>query len=99
MRILAVASPRRLARMPDIPTTAEQGFPRVVLASFYGLLAPAGTPPDVQKRLVDALAIAMNDPVVRERIEALGYEPIDDTPARFRAALRDEIAAFRAYAR
>ncbi|HEY8245525.1 MAG: Bug family tripartite tricarboxylate transporter substrate binding protein [Vicinamibacteria bacterium] len=99
IRVLAIASPRRALRLPDIPTTAEQGFSRLVVASWYGLLAPAGTPPDVHKRIADAVATAMRNPVVRKRIEALGYEPIDDTPALFRAALRDDIATFRALAR
>ena len=99
LRILAVAAPHRSSRLPDVPTTAEQGYPRVVVGSWYGLLAPAGTPPEVHKRIADAFAVAMRTPAVRKRIEAMGYEPIDDTPALFRAALRDDIAAFRALSR
>jgi tripartite-type tricarboxylate transporter receptor subunit TctC len=99
LRILAVAAPHRSARLPDVPTTVEQGFPRVVVGSWYGLLAPAGTPPEVHKRIADAFALAMRTPAVRKRIEAFGYEPIDATPAQFRAALRDDIAAFRALSR
>jgi len=99
MRILAIAAPHRSPRLPDVATTAEQGFPRVVVGSWYGLLAPAGTPPDVMRRLSDSFAAAMRDPLVRKRIDAMGYEPIDDTADGFRAALREDIATFRALSR
>jgi tripartite-type tricarboxylate transporter receptor subunit TctC len=98
LRILAVASPRRIARLPDVPTTAEQGYPRVVIAPWFGLLAPAGTPPDVLKRLSDAYRSAVRSATVRRRMDALGYEPIDDAPGQFATALRDEIAAIRSIA-
>ena len=74
LRVLAIASPRRAAREPAVPTTTEQGFPRVVVAAWYGLLAPAGSPPDVQKRLADAYQAVARSPTLRSRIEALGYE-------------------------
>lgn len=96
LRVLAIASPRRAARMPQVPTTAEEGFPRVVVAPWFGLLAPAGTPPNVLKRLADAYSAAVRSPTMRNRIVALGYEPIDDAPGQFAAALRDEIGALRA---
>ena len=98
LRILAIASPKRISRAPDIPTTAEQGFPSVVVAPWYGLLAPAGTPPEIVRRLESAYAAAMRSPTTRRRIEALGYEPIDDAPGQFAAALRDDIRTFRALA-
>jgi tripartite-type tricarboxylate transporter receptor subunit TctC len=96
LRMLAIASPRRAARAPEVPTTAEQGFPRVVVSAWYGLLAPAGTPPDVLKRLADAYQTVVRSPALRSRIEALGYEPIVDAPGQFAAAVRDEIGALRA---
>jgi tripartite-type tricarboxylate transporter receptor subunit TctC len=96
LRVLAIASPRRAARMPTVPTTAEQGFPRVVVAPWYGLLAPAGTPPDVLKRLGDAYRAAVRSPTLRRRIEAMGYEPMEDAPEQFATALREEIGALRA---
>jgi tripartite-type tricarboxylate transporter receptor subunit TctC len=96
LRILAIASPRRAAKLPQVPTTAEQGFPQLVVGSWYGLLAPAGTPPDVLKRLTDAYGAAMRAPTLRNRIETLGYEPIDDAPGQFASTLRDEINGLRA---
>jgi tripartite-type tricarboxylate transporter receptor subunit TctC len=95
LRALAIAWPQRVARLPQVPTTAEQGFPGLVVATWYGLLAPAGTPPDVIKRLNDAYTAAVHSSTTRKRIDALGYEPVDDPPGRFATALRAEIAAVR----
>lgn len=96
LRFLAIASPTRVARIADVPTTAEAGFPSVVVAPWYGVLAPAGTPPDVVKRLEAAYAAVIRSPTLRRRIEALGYEPIDDAPGRFAVALGDDTRTFRA---
>ena len=98
LRILAIASPRRAARAPDVPTTAEQGFPKVVVNAWFGLLAPAGTPPQALRRLEEAYQAVVRSPVVRSRIEALGYVAIADAPGQFAAVVRDEIAALRATA-
>ena len=98
VRVLAIADTKRSARLPSVPTTAEQGFARVTIAPWYGLLAPAGTPPDVQKRLAAAYDAAVRTPAVRSRIEALGYDPIVDSPGQFANVLRDDIAAIRAIA-
>ena len=87
--------PQRVARLPQVPTTAEQGFPKLVVAIWYGLLAPAGTPPDVVARLQEAYAVAVHSPATKRRIDALGYQPVDDAPGRFATALADEIAAVR----
>lgn len=98
LRFLAIAGPKRVARVADVPTTAEAGFPSVAVAPWYGLLAPAGTPPEVVKRLEEAYAAAIRSPALRRRIEALGYQMIDDAPGRFAAALRDDTRTFRALA-
>ena len=98
LRILAIASPRRSARLPNVPTTAEQGFPRVVIAPWYGILARADTPPNVLKRLHEAYRAIVRSPSVRSRIDALGYESIDDSAGQFAAALRDDISAIRSIA-
>jgi tripartite-type tricarboxylate transporter receptor subunit TctC len=98
LRILAIASPHRIAKLPHVPTTAEQGYPRVVIAPWYGLLAPADTPPDALQRLAEAYRAAVRSPAMKRRIEALGYEPIDDAPGQFAAGLREDIAAIRATA-
>jgi len=95
LRILAIASPRRSPKLPNVPTTAEQGFPRVVIAPWYGILAPADTPPNVVKRLNEAYLAIARSPAVRSKIDALGYEPIDDSAGQFATALREDISAVR----
>jgi tripartite-type tricarboxylate transporter receptor subunit TctC len=60
------------------------------------LLAPAGLPPDVHKRLADAYQAIARSPALRSRIEALGYEAVVDTPGQFATAMRDELSTLRA---
>ena len=98
LRILAIASPKRSPKLANVPTTAEQGFPRVLIAPWYGILAPADTPPNVLKRLDDAYRAMVRSPLVNGRIEALGYEPIDDSAGQFAGALRDDISSIRSIA-
>ena len=98
LRILAIASPRRSPKLPNVPTTAEQGYPRVVIAPWYGILAPADTPAAVVKRLNEAYQALVRSPVVRSRIDALGYEPLDDSAGQFASALREDIATIRSLA-
>src|SRR5256885_4003809 len=58
-RALAVTSARRAPSLPDVPTTAEVGYPKVISDNWYGLVAPAGTPPAVLKRIHDAAIAAL----------------------------------------
>ncbi|EWM45783.1 tripartite tricarboxylate transporter receptor family protein [Bordetella holmesii 70147] len=71
VRALAVASPARLPQMPDVPTFAEAGVPAFDMSVWNGIAAPAGTPPEVVKRLESALAAALKDPAVRESLQKL----------------------------
>jgi tripartite-type tricarboxylate transporter receptor subunit TctC len=73
----------------------EAGYPSVSVAPWYGLLAPAGTPPEVLARLREAYATAMRAPETRARIDALGYEPIVDAPGAFAAAMRADVKMVR----
>ena len=64
LRALAVTDVARVAMAPDVPTTAEAGFPGVQLTSWAALFAPAGTPPEIMARLTEACAAALRDPKV-----------------------------------
>jgi tripartite-type tricarboxylate transporter receptor subunit TctC len=92
VRALAVASPRRVALAPDIPTFAEAGLPRVQVSEDLALLAPAGTPDAVLERLGAAMAAAMAAPEVRERLEAMGVEPNIRPRGEWPAYLRAEVS-------
>jgi tripartite-type tricarboxylate transporter receptor subunit TctC len=74
LRAIAVAGRRRSAAVPDLPTTAEQGFPGIEAATWFGLLAPAGTPPERIAALHVALNATLAEPEVRRRLLEGGVE-------------------------
>ena len=96
---LGVASPRRIAAAPELPTIAESGLPGFEVTSWYALVAPAGTPPAVVERLYTAIAKALASADVREKFAGLGAEPVGNTPAEFAAMQRTEAARWAKLAR
>lgn len=74
VKVLAIVSSRRSAQMPNVPTIAEAGYPEMTVMSWYGLHAPAGTPPDIIKKLQDAMAAATSTQEVKDRLAAAGGE-------------------------
>ncbi|NUA26558.1 tripartite tricarboxylate transporter substrate binding protein [Cupriavidus basilensis] len=88
VRALAVTSPQRSPILPDVPTVAESGLPGYVVNSWFGLLAPAGTPPALVARLQQTVAKVLAAPEVKQRIEQLGAVPGGDSPAAFAAVIR-----------
>lgn len=91
LRPLALAAPTRSPLFPDVPTVAEQGMPDLVGSAFYGLLAPAGTPVAIQRRLHQAMVAALANPEVRERLLKQGYEIHASTPEEYAAYMKTEI--------
>lgn len=81
LKVLAVASERRLGAMPNIPTAAEQGYPDLVARLFFGLFAPAKTPKSVIAKIEQATQLALADPAFRKSFEASGFETPADTGA------------------
>ena len=93
IRILAVASDRRLAAMPDIQTGAEQGYPGLIARLFVGLFAPAKTPPPVVAKVADVTRRAMQSAVLKDRFAAAGFEVVADVDTAAAARyLNDEVA-------
>ena len=90
LRGLAVTGSRRLASMPNLPTIAESGMPGYEASSWYGVLAPAGTPREIVARLNAELVKALEQPEVRTSLLAEGAEPIGGTPEQFAAHIRSE---------
>jgi tripartite-type tricarboxylate transporter receptor subunit TctC len=90
LRILAAASSQRLALAPDLPTFADLGFPGVATESWYGIVAPAGTPAGVIAELVASVHSMLAEADMRHRLTALGCEPIVETPEEFAEAIRME---------
>ena len=92
LRPLAVASLKRAAVLPHVPTFAEAGYPGFEAAAWNAVLAPAGTSYDIITRLNLAIVGIAKSREFRERLAALGAEVIGDTPDRFAAYLRAEVA-------
>jgi tripartite-type tricarboxylate transporter receptor subunit TctC len=92
LRALAVTGDARNAATPNVPTFAEAGLPGVTASTYWGVLAPKGTPPEIVDRLNVEFAKAIRDPEVVKRIAELGYLPIGGGPADYAANIKSEIA-------
>jgi len=90
LRLLAVTGAKRSSAMPDVPTVAESGLPGFEASNWFGLMAPAGTPPEIVARLNAEAAKALQDAEVRKKLDALGFEIQTGTPQEFTALLRSE---------
>lgn len=84
LKPLAVTGAQRSPALPDVPTLAESGYPSVVMDADYGVVAPAGLPPEVQARLASALAAAIDSPNVRDTYLRMGAAAQKSTPAEYR---------------
>jgi len=91
LRALGLAAAKRSAAAPDIPTLAEAGLPGVEGGSWYGLLAPAGTPREIVERLHAEVRKAIADPELRARFESAGVDPVGNAPEEFAAQIRADI--------
>jgi tripartite-type tricarboxylate transporter receptor subunit TctC len=91
VRPLGAASANRNAALPDVPTLAEQGFPDTSADNWYGLLAPARTPAAVIAKLHDAVAAALADPELRDKLVRSGAVPAATSSAEFAQLLRAEL--------
>ena len=95
IRALVVAGDKRLSAIADVPTVAEVGLKGAEVMPWYGVIAPAGTPPDIVNRLNDAIARVMARPEVRAKFQSTGSEPAVGTPAEFGALIRTEGTRWR----
>ena len=85
LRALAVASEKRNPAYPDVPTVAESGYPGFAAESWFGLSAPAGTPPEAIERLHQATVKALGTPEMRQKLESVGFVVVGSSPAEFSA--------------
>jgi tripartite-type tricarboxylate transporter receptor subunit TctC len=90
VRALAVTSLKRVSFLPDVPTMDESGFPGFDVTTWWGMFAPVGTPATIVDRLNRATTKIMATPQMREKLAAIGLEPMGGTPAEFAAAIRAE---------
>lgn len=92
VRLIGVASEKRLAALPDVPTFIEQGIKGFTGSTWAGMLAPAGTPPAVIKRVAEEITAIVNLPDVKQRFDEMGTIPVGGTPAEFEAFIASETA-------
>jgi tripartite-type tricarboxylate transporter receptor subunit TctC len=90
LKLLAVASPHRMELIPDVPTMQEAGVPGFEMASWFGLLAPAGTPTPVAERLSAEMRMVVADPGFRARMAEQGLEVVGDTPDEMLSIMRSD---------
>ena len=92
LRGLAVLASKRSPALPDVPTNGEAGIPDLESDTLTGVVAPAGTPKEVIERWRGDIVKMVATPEVRQRLEALGFAPVADTPDEFGARIKSEIA-------
>ncbi|MGE5819705.1 MAG: Bug family tripartite tricarboxylate transporter substrate binding protein [Deltaproteobacteria bacterium] len=92
IRMLAVSGETRSPLAPQIPTVAESGYPNYKVLTWNGLMAPAGTPPEIIEKLAREIAIAVKDPKFKLQLVQYGVDPLGSTPSEFKAMVARDIA-------
>ena len=95
LRVLAVTSQERIARLPGVPTTKELGFPQINSRVWYSYAAPAGVPDDVVTKFSEAVIKGVNDPKFQERFGQLSFQTDLKTGSELRTFLKTEQDRFR----
>ncbi|MBK6650478.1 MAG: tripartite tricarboxylate transporter substrate binding protein [Betaproteobacteria bacterium] len=95
LKAIAVTGDKRSSLLPDVPTVKESGVPSFVVNGWYGILAPAGTPPDVVAKLSQALNKAVRDPKVAAQLTESGYEVVGTTPEAFGSHIDAELIRWK----
>src|SRR5882757_4670725 len=98
LRALGITTVKRPLNFPEIPTLAEQGFPDMEIVLWTGLVAPAGTPPEIIDRLQDAVADTLGMPAVESALDAISVDPRSTTSAEFRDLIKNDAARWKAVA-
>jgi tripartite-type tricarboxylate transporter receptor subunit TctC len=92
VRALAILAAQRSPALPNVPTAAESGMPGYEVSSWYGVVAPAGTPREIITRLNGDLTKIMNSPDGKERVIGAGFDPMTSTPEQFSGFIKTELA-------
>ena len=91
---IVVTSPKRAAALPDVPTVAEAGVAGLQVMEWYGVLAPASTPPAIVNKLRDEIVRIIRKPEVAARFVELGADPVGNTPAEFARQIESDVTTW-----
>ena len=92
LRGIAILAKQRIAALPDLPTNVEQGVPGLQSDTLTGIVAPAGTPPSIVEKWHAAIVKMAADPAVRQKLDALGFVPVANSPTEFSERIKSEAA-------
>jgi tripartite-type tricarboxylate transporter receptor subunit TctC len=95
LRPIAIADTKRSPLLPDVPTVAEAGLPGAESGAWYGMIAPAGTPPEILDRIHAELGKALARPDVREQLQKIGVDPVFMPRAEFASMIKNETIKWR----
>jgi len=96
VKLVAVTTPKRMPQYPDVPTVSESGLPGFEFNSWFAVLAPAGTPPEIVARLNAEIVKALAEPAVREQLIAQGLTPRGSSADELGRATKDQLAKYAA---
>jgi len=96
LKVLAVSSRTRFKELPHVPTLSEAGLKDFEMSFWYGMIAPAGTPADVVEKTNAAVTRILQMPDVRAKLQSLGTEPLQTTPAQFTAMVKEDFVRYEA---
>jgi tripartite-type tricarboxylate transporter receptor subunit TctC len=94
LRVLAVTTPKRWPGTPDLPTMQEAGVPGFAITQWYGMIAPAKTPPAIISRLSQEISRLLHQPDVKDKLAADGADAVGNTPEEFGAHIKAEVAKY-----
>mgnify|MGYP006284325807 FL=1 len=94
VRPLAILADKRVSYLPDVPTSKEAGVPNYIVTTWYGILAPAGTPRDIINRLNAEWIKIEAQPDTKEKMAAAGYDPMASTPDQFADFIKSEMVSW-----
>jgi len=92
LRGIAILAKQRIAALPDLPSNVEQGVPGLESDTLTGIVAPAGTPPPIVEKWHAAIVKMAADPAVRQKLDALGFVPVANSPTEFSERIKSEAA-------
>jgi tripartite-type tricarboxylate transporter receptor subunit TctC len=95
IRVLAVSGDKRATQLPNVPTVAEQGYPGFRTDTWNGVVAPAGTPPEVVERIAREITAGCQDAGFVARLDRIGVDAVCSSPAQFAQAIRQDIDLWR----